>query len=174
MRRVRRDGAYFRIAVPAWVDPLDAGYSVAHGGRWNPPGSFPVLYLNRDLPMSRANLARRFAGRPYGPEMLEPAQAPVLIETSVDGTDFVDAVTPDGCLELGLPASYPLDEQGNEVGWNRCRAIEAAAWEAGEAGIACRSAATHDRAREELALFRRAGDRALRVNRRLLFDDWFR
>ena len=76
MRRIRRGGAYLRIADPAWVDPLDASYSMVRGGRWNPPESFPVLYLNRDLLTARANLERKFAGRPYGPETLDPAQRP--------------------------------------------------------------------------------------------------
>lgn len=174
MRRVRRRGVYFRIADVEWVDPLDAASSVAHGGRWNPPGSFAVLYLNRDLRTSRANLARRFVGRPYGPEMLDPAQAPVLIQTTVQDTGVVDAVTDEGCAELGLPVIYPLDEDGNEVGWDRCQPIGRHAWDAGESGIACRSAATLDRTGEELALFRRAGDRALPIDRRLAFDEWFR
>ncbi len=173
MRRVRRGGPYFRIADPAWADPLDATYSMVRGGRWNPPGTFPVLYLNRDLPTSRANLTRKFAGRPYGPEMLDPAQAPVLIETAVGSRNFVDAVTDDGCVDLGLP-TYPLDEGGGEVGWNRCHPIGLDAWRAGDAGMACRSAATHDRSGEELAAFRRSGDRALRVVRRFGFAEWFR
>jgi RES domain-containing protein len=175
MRRVRRGGAYFRIADPAWADPLDATtYSVARGGRWNPPGSFPVLYLNRDLRTSRANLARKFAGRPYGPEMLHPALAPVLIQTTVDDAAFVDAVTDEGCIELGLPVTYPVDANGDEISWNRCQPIGSRAWEAGETGVACRSAATPDRTEEELALFRRAEDPVLRVDRRLPFDEWFR
>lgn len=174
MRRVLRGGAYFRIADPAWADPLDATYSVARGGRWNPPASFPVLYLNRDLHSSRANLARKFAGRPYGPEMLHPAHAPVLIQATVDDAAFVDAVTDEGCIELGLPVTYPVDEKGAEVGWGRCQPIGSKAWEAGEAGVACRSAAIPDRTGEELALFRRAEHPVLRVDRRLAFDEWFR
>ncbi|HTY77420.1 MAG TPA: RES family NAD+ phosphorylase [Candidatus Bathyarchaeia archaeon] len=173
MRRVQRGGAYFRIADVEWADPLSAAYSVASGGRWNPPGSCPVLYLNRDLQTSRANLARKFVGLPYGPEMLDPARAPVLIQTTVRNAEFVDAVTDDGCIDLGLPVTYPLDEAGNEVGWDRCQPIGRRAWDAGESGIACRSAATHDRAGEELALFVRTGDLALPIDRRLSFDEWF-
>jgi hypothetical protein len=172
MRRVRRGGRYFRIADPAWADSLDPAFSVVRGGRWNPPSTFPVLYLNRDLHTSRANLARKFAGRPYGPEMLDPAQAPVLLQTVVDETDFVDAVTDNGCIELGLPVTYPLDEKGNEVGWDRCQPIGLAMREAAEPGIACRSAATPDRTGEEFALFRGTGDTAVRVVRRLTFDEW--
>jgi hypothetical protein len=173
MRRVRRGGAYFRIADLGWADPLSAVYSLTRGGRWNRPGSFRVLYLNRDLQTSRANLARKFTGRPYGPEMLDPAQGPVLIETTVTDTGFVDAVTDEGCVDLGLPVTYPLDDEGKEVGGDRCQPIGSRAWDAGKSGIACRSAATHDRAGEELALFVRAGEPALPVDRRLAFDAWF-
>lgn len=173
MQRVRRGGAYFRIADVEWADPLSAIHSVAHGGRWNAPGAFSVLYLNRDLQTSRANLVRKFVGRPYGPEMLDPVRAPVLIQTTVKDTDFVDAVTDEGCAALGLPVTYPLDEEGHEVGWDRCQPIGSRAWETGESGIACRSAATYDRAGEELALFVRAGDLALPVDRRLTFEGWF-
>lgn len=172
MRRIRRGGPYFRIADPAWADPLDPTYSLERGGRWNAPGAFPVLYVNRDLNTARANLGRKFAGLPYGPEMLNPDEAPVLIETTVDPADFVDALTDAGCIELGLPVSYPVDEHGRDVDWDRCRPIGLAAWQAGEAGIACRSAATPDRSGEEIALFRRAGHPALRVRRRLPFEEW--
>ena len=173
MRRVRRGGAYFRIADPNWPDPLDASYSVARGGRWNPPGSFPVLYLNRDVHTSRANLRRRFAGLPYGPELLRPEQTPLLVETTVAEADYVDVITDEGCREVGLPTTYPVDTHGHEIDRGRCQEIGSRAWQAGERGIACRSAATHDRSGEELALFRREGESPLPVNRRLILREWF-
>ena len=173
MRRVRRGGAYFRIADPNWPDPLDASYSVARGGRWNPPGSFPVLYLNRDVHTSRANLRRRFAGLPYGPELLRPEQTPLLVETTVAEAEYVDVITDAGCREVGLPTTYPVDTHGHEIDRGRCQEIGSRAWQAGERGIACRSAATHDRSGEELALFRREGESPLPVNRRLILREWF-
>lgn len=173
MRRVQRGGAYFRIADPNWTDPLDASYSIARGGRWNPAGSFPVLYLNRDLHTSRANLKRKFAGLPYGPELLKPEEAPLLAETTVVDADYVDIVSDAGCAEVGLPITYPVDAQGHEVDRGRCQQIGLGAWQAGERGIACRSAATHDRTGEELALFRREGESPLVVNRRLTLWEWF-
>ncbi len=173
MRRIRRGGAYFRIADPEWADALDATYAEQRGGRWNPPRSFPVLYLNRDLKTARANVERKFAGLPYGPETLRPEGAPLLIETSVPEADFVDVVTDGGCVALGLPATDPLHRNGREVGWVRCQPIGLQAWDAGEAAIAYRSAATRDRTGEELALFRRPGQAALGVVRRVLFEEWF-
>src|SRR2546427_2055032 len=139
MRRVRRGGAYFRIADPNWPDPLDASYSVARGGRWNPPGSFPVLSLNRDVHTSRANLRRRFAGLPYGPELLRPEQTPLLVETTVAEAEYVDVITDAGCREVGLPTTYPVDTHGHEIDRGRCQEIGSRAWQAGERGIACRS-----------------------------------
>jgi 2-keto-3-deoxy-L-rhamnonate aldolase RhmA len=105
--------------------------------------------------------------------MLDPARAPVLIRTTVKQADFVDAVTDEGCVDLGLPVSYPLDGAGQEVGWERCQPVGRRVWDAGESGIACRSAASRDRISEELALFARAGDKALTIDRRLTFDEWF-
>ena len=49
MSSVRRAGRYFRVADPDWDEPLEGSYSARLGGRWNPSGSFPVCYLNRDV-----------------------------------------------------------------------------------------------------------------------------
>lgn len=94
-------------------------------------GSFPILYLNRDLLTSRANLDRKFAGRPYGPEMLNPDEASVLVQTNVDDTDFVDAVTDEGCVDLRLPQTYLSMRKGtkwdgigaNPLGWRRGKPV---------------------------------------------------
>ena len=50
---VRRGGEYNRLADPAWQDPLDTSFAKSMGGRWNAPGSFEVLYLNRDVRVAR-------------------------------------------------------------------------------------------------------------------------
>jgi hypothetical protein len=34
---------WLRITDPAWDDPIDAPYSVAIGGRWNPPRACPSI-----------------------------------------------------------------------------------------------------------------------------------
>ncbi len=60
--------------IPAGTDPLTGEFAKARGGRWNPPGAFAVVYLNRDEAVARANVLRGClrAGR-IGPEDLEPA-----------------------------------------------------------------------------------------------------
>ena len=55
LRRERlTDGwTWWRIADPAWANPLDPSYAARRGGRWNPPDSFPTLYLNEDKVTAR-------------------------------------------------------------------------------------------------------------------------
>lgn len=48
---------WWRVADPGWENPLDPSFAMRGGGRWNPPGSFAVLYLNEDLDTARLNLA---------------------------------------------------------------------------------------------------------------------
>lgn len=160
------------MADPDWADPLDGGHAAIVGGRWNPPASFPVVYLCASLEVARANVHRKLSGQPYGPEDLDPEAAPVLVATPVREDSFVDAVTDAGCASLGLPKSYPRTSRGRWIGHERCQPIGQAAWDAGEPGIAARSAASGaPRRGEELAFFTRR--RRLRAVRTLGFDDWF-
>ncbi len=172
MRHLRRGGRYLRVADPLWEDPLDGGFAERSGGRWNPPGSFPVVYLSRSLATARANVYRRLVDQPYGPEDLDPASAPVLVATDVPDDLYVDAITTRGLASLRLPESYPLDERGEPLGRERCQAIGRAAWDAGEPGIACRSAAPNAPHRaEELAFFERGTP--LRAEETTPFERWF-
>lgn len=163
-----------RVADPAWRLSLDGSYAAERGGRWNPSGSFPVVYLCSTVQIARANVLRRFDGLPYSVLDLLPDRRPVLVETDVRGHRAVDVVSDAGCRAAGLPASYPRDEDGSEVGWDRCQPVGRIAWEQGEASIACRSAAARPGDDgEELAWFVRGREDRLRVNRRRAFDAWF-
>lgn len=169
---LRRGGEYLRVADPAWSDPLDGAYAGRRGGRWNPPGSFPVVYLNRTLRVARANVRRLYAGLPYGPEDLDPREAPVLVAARIPEDDLVDVVTDQGCRAAGLPAGYPLDGLA-PVPQARCQPLGVRARQDGWPGIACRSAAPGcGRVDEELAWFQR-DDAHLTPEWRRGFDDWF-
>jgi hypothetical protein len=173
-RHVRRGARLVRVADPSWRRPLDPTFAAERGGRWNPPGSFPVVYLCATREVARANVLDRFAGLPYGVLDLHPDRRPVLIETDLPERRFVDVVTDAGCGATGLPRSYPLDGRGRRIAWTRTQPIGTAAWDQGESGIACRSAAMPRDARgEELAWFVRARDDRLRVAARHAFDRWF-
>ena len=169
---VSRGGVYVRVADPDWDEPLSGEFARVRGGRWNAPGVFPVVYLNGDDRVARANVLQRFAGLPYGPEDLEPSAAPILVSTSVPEEDFVDAVGVAGCVAAGLPASYPVDDDGVPVSHETCRPVGRAAWDAGLPGIACRSAApAAPPTGEELARFDRGRPLTPLAIRR--FVDWY-
>jgi len=171
VRHIRRGGTYLRVADPAWEDPLSADHARARGGRWNPPDSFGVTYLNATVPAARAQVRDKLAARGIQPEDLEADQGPILVHMTLPTTEYVDAVTDAGLSALGLPETYPLDEQGVGIPHERCQPIGQRAWDAGEDGIACRSAADSAPAgSEELAFFAR---RALRADAVEDFADWY-
>jgi len=172
LRLVRRGGRYLRVADPDWGDPLSGEYARARGGRWNAPGAFPVVYLNADERVARANVLHRFEGLPYGPEDLDAVAAPVLVSTIVPEDEFVDVVSDAGCAAAGLPATYPTAADGGAVTHEACRPVGQAVWDAGRPGIACRSAAPAAPPRgEELARFDRGEPLMPLAVRR--FPDWF-
>ena len=167
MRTIRRGGPYLRVADPDWDDPLDGRYAADRGGRWNPPESFPVVYLCETVAVARANVYRRLEGQPYGPEDLRPEGGPVLVRTRVPEDRYLNVVTEAGLRNAGLPRTYPRDGRGRIVSWRRCQPIGLRAWEAGLPGIAARSAAGPG---EELAYF---GRRRLRRAGVRSFPEWF-
>jgi hypothetical protein len=168
------DHVWTRIADPAWADPLDASYSSKLlGGRWTAPAGPDTLYLNEDDETARANIRRFFAGSPVMPEDLDDENGFVLVDVVVPaGQVVVDAHTDVGLKALGLPPTYPLDGDGNEVGHDVCQAIGRRVFDADLDGIHCRSAAGGPESdRRELAWFPR-GRRATRRRTRR-FVEWY-
>ena len=167
-----RSGTYFRVADPDWEDPLDGLAGAAVGGRWNSPGSFPVVYLNESVNLARLFVAYRLRRQPYGPEDLDPETAPSLAHADMPEASYVDIVTDDGCQRAGLPVTYPFDQRGKVVTHAACWPIGDRAWLQSEPGIACRSATTGAAASdEELAWFQRASQ--LTLSNLQPFSEWF-
>lgn len=161
MRTLDRAGRYWRVGESGWHDPFDGSYSMVHGGRWNAPGAHPVCYLNGDLGTAAANAKRMLdtvlAGLLVTIDDLEPEELPVAFSCRVPPCTVVDVVTDDGCLEVALPTTYPLDHNGDTVPWPVCQTIGADAYAAGLDGIASRT--TTGGGGEELAWFDRPGAR---------------
>lgn len=171
MRHLRRGGDYLRIADPGWSNPLSPEYARRRGGRWNPPGSFGAVYLNASVEVARAQLRHKLEPRGIRPEDLEPDQGPVLVHTHVPHERYVDAINEKGLAALGLPATYPMEDGGRPIQHADCQPIGQQAWDAGERGIACWSAAeTAPPGAEELAFFAR---RALERHSSDRFVDWY-
>jgi len=171
VRHVRRGGVYLRVADRDWDDPLSGEYARERGGRWNSPGSFGVVYLNASVAVARAQVRDKLEPRGIRPEDLQVDEGPVLVHTGVPRDDYVDVITDHGCTSLDLPKTYPVDEQEITVPHSVCQPIGQRAWEEGETGIACRSAAASaPTGGEELAFFAR---RPLKADRTENFADWY-
>ena len=145
MRTIRRGGPYLRVADPDWDDPLDGRHAAERGGRWNPPESFPVVYLCRDVTVARANVYRRLERQPYGPEDLRLGAGPLLVRATVPEDRYLNVITDAGCRDAGLPETYPRDARRRLIPHRRCQPIGLAAREAGLPGVAARSAVARRR-----------------------------
>lgn len=171
--RVIPDGhRWLRVVDPAWEDPLDPTYAAEHGGRWNPPGSFPTLYLNEDLETSRTRVEALLRGSPVQPDDLDPG-FDLIVATLPRSQSVADAVTARGLESLGLPDTYPRHRNGRPVRHEVCQPIGRSVYETGLRGVHARSAVTDDGAGRELAWFPvRLSSRAI-LHDRIAFSDWF-
>jgi len=166
---------WLRVVDPSWSDPLDPTYAAASGGRWNPPSSFPVLYLNEDLRTARANLAAFVAGWPYTLADLRDDRAPALAVARLPRSQVVaDACSPAGLRSLGLPVSYPLDASGVPVPRERCQPLGAELRAGGLRGVHCRSARVPDGSGRELAWFPASPRSRAELLRLMPFATWYR
>jgi RES domain-containing protein len=174
VKHVRRGGEYYRVCDPSWTDPSDTSYSKQKGGRWNPPDAalrpgFGALYLNASIDVARENVHRHIRslfGAAATIDDLNPAVLPDLQHYEVTEEEFLDAVTPAGIAMLGLAATYPID-----IPHPPCQGIAAAAYAAGDHGVAALSAVAP--AEEELVIFDRSVPALVAKHNRQAFADWF-
>lgn len=164
-------GTYLRVADPDWADPLETSYGKQTGGRWNAPDTHPTLYLNANRQTARAYVQHKHQGLPYGPEDIDPAQGPHLVEVSVPDGTAAELRTDAGLHAVGLPASYPLGDDGQPVPWSACWPIGARAFADQLDGIACRSATAGGT--EELAWFAQPTRPSATALSRSEFPDWY-
>lgn len=171
---LEEDHRWLRIAEPLWADPLDPAFAQDQGGRWNPPGSYPTLYFNEDIETARANFRVFVEQWPYEPEDLRNDTGPVLIAATLPRRQQVaDIHSPDGVAEAGLPASYPVDENGNPIPHDACQPIGLQAKQAGLRGILCRSANADRGAGRELAWFPATIRSWARLRTVIEYPDWY-
>ncbi len=142
---------WLRLTRPHYLDPFDPSFAQRRGGRWNPPDSWPTLYLNHDLATVHAQVRHLFAGRGVEPDDLDD-DAPIrLAAATLPGRQRVaDVVSGDGVASVGLPATYPFDAVGGPIAHDTTQAVGVEAHRRGLRGVWCRSAAGAGR---ELAWF---------------------
>jgi RES domain-containing protein len=164
-------GTYYRVCDPGWTDPLDTSFAKKSGGRWNQPGVFGAIYLNKTRDVAAANARRQFEGEIATLYDLQPDQQPDLVTVMVDEALAVDVVSAEGIAALRLPASYPV-----AVVHERCHEIaELAYTDENIAGVACRSNAEATETSivgEELAVFDRSSGIVHRGDR-VPFGHWY-
>jgi hypothetical protein len=131
---------WLRVADPSWKDPLDPSFAGERGGRWNPPGSFPTLYLNGDPPTALLQIHRMLRGTPVRVDDLDEDAFVLVAATLPRGQTAADGVSEAGLRALGLPATYPRAADGSRVEVETCRPIGAAIRQRGLRGLWCRSA----------------------------------
>jgi hypothetical protein len=164
---------WLRVADPVWADPLDPGYARDRGGRWNPAGSFPALYLNEDLNTARAQVSKLLEGSPVEPEDLDPG-FDLVVATLPRSQTAADAISDQGLEDLGLPVTYPRYGNGRPVLHDVCQPVGEAVHNAGLRGVYARSAATADGSGRELAWFpARETSKATLVERRGFAEWWY-
>lgn len=165
---------WWRIADPGWEDPLDPSFAQQRGGRWNPPASFPTLYLNEDPVTARLNLRAFIRQWPYEPEDLRSDSGPLLVGATLPRAQRVaDVHSRLGVASAGLHDNYPLDLNGKPVPHAVCQPIGARVQASGLRGIRTRSAQSRDGAGRELAWFPATSRSAARRVQALLFENWY-
>ena len=169
MKHVKRGARYLRVCAPSSSEREGGSWSRAHGGRWNPKAEFGALYLSATIETARASAekhVRDLFGDAISIYDLAPKARPELHVLEVQEHRFVDAVTDAGIAELKLPKTFPRNSRHAP-----CQDAARAAYEAGEAGIAARSAAYPTG--EELAIFERFIATLTALRERVEFPDWF-
>jgi RES domain-containing protein len=124
-------GTGWRHLSPGY-DPLSGEAARLHGGRFNPPGSFPVLYLCEIRACAVAELRRLGERQAIGMAGLLPR---VLWRYEVDLEGVLDLADPDRRDELGLGFDVLVGPE-----WTSCQRIGAAAYEAGVCALRTPSA----------------------------------
>ncbi len=144
----------------------DGTFAQRDGGRWNPPGSFPVLYTSCSRDVATANLQHKYQGRSFQPWELAEDDQEDLYELEIHQDGLIDVVTDAGVAGVGLPTKYP-----SGIGYATTQPIGLRLHREHRPGIWCRSAAFPTG--QEVALFpdHAAPPRPIGAPQRL--RDWF-
>ena len=101
---------WLRLTQSHYRDAFDMSYAQERGGRWNPPESWPTLYLNDDLATVHAQVRHLFAGRGIDPDDLDDTAPIELAAATLPQRQRVaDVVSGPGVASVGLLSTYPVD-----------------------------------------------------------------
>lgn len=104
--RLHYEGAGYRQQAPTY-DPMSGEGARIHGGRFNPPDSFPVLYLCSTTGCVAAEFMRTTRRHPLGPTAFLPR---ALYRYEVRVTAVLDLTDAGTLLHLGIERGALIDE----------------------------------------------------------------
>jgi len=135
---IQVNGTLFRAIPHGSQTPLSSQYAYQYGGRWNAPGSYPVLYTSGSVAGVRAYVD--WQASYYGVDLADwaPEDQPDLLVLSIQGS-YANVATNSGLTFYGLPTSYPIGYLGQEA-WTFTQPIGATIYADGWAGLVTRSA----------------------------------
>ena len=100
-------GNLFRC-IPHWsVEPLSAAPSQQFGGRWNAPGTFPVLYTFMSRTLARTWVDGHLARGGVTLNEAQPEALPDLLVLVCNLNGIADLASDSGLQSVGLPPQYP-------------------------------------------------------------------
>ncbi len=164
--RVFRYVPHFATVKDVARAATDGTFAQRDGGRWNPPGSYPVLYSSCSRDVAIANLQHKYQGRSFQPWELAEDDQEDLHELEIDQDGLIDVVTDAGVAGVGLPTKYP-----SGVGHATTQPIGLRLYREHRPGIWCRSAAFPTG--QEVALFSDYAAPPLPVGIPQRLRDWF-
>ncbi|HEY6317490.1 MAG TPA: RES domain-containing protein [Acidimicrobiia bacterium] len=124
-------GQGWRQLAPRY-DPLSGEGARLHGGRFNPPGSFPVLYICQSRPCAVAELKRFGERQAIGVEGLLPRTL-YCYEIALD--DILDLTDGEVRAQIGLGLDVLTGPD-----WTTCQELGVAAHALGVRGVNAPSA----------------------------------
>lgn len=124
--RVAHAVSDYRNQSPRY-DPRSGEGARINGGRFNPPGSFPTLYLCETRPCVVAELTRQGTRHVVGGEGLLPR---VLYRYELDLHRVLDLTDPDTRTQIGVTTDVLVTDD-----WTMCQQLGTEAHAVGDRGV---------------------------------------